>query len=141
MEEKEYLSEEEYQKNNAKVKRGSRTLLIIGGALIATGIITAAVGFISFGTGTHSSSAGSIGNLGLFALGGFLLVIGFPVAFIGGMGTLLGHRREIAAYTTQQVMPLAKEGIEKITPTVADSAGDIAKSVAKGIKEGLEDKE
>ena len=48
----------------------------------------------------------------------------------------ISHRREITAYTTQQVMPVAQEGIEKMTPTVADAAGSIAKSVSKGIQEG-----
>lgn len=49
----------------------------------------------------------------------------------------VGHQREITAYTTQQVMPVAKEGIKKMAPTIGDAAG----TIAKGIKEGLsEDK-
>ena len=52
---------------------------------------------------------------------------------------IVAHRREIAAYTTQQVMPIAQEGIEKITPTISNAAGSIAKSISKGIKEGKED--
>lgn len=47
------------------------------------------------------------------------------------------HRREIMAYTTQQVMPVAKEGIEDIAPTI----GNVGKELAKGIKEGLNDDE
>ena len=48
-------------------------------------------------------------------------------------------RREIMAYTVQQVMPVAKEGIDKISPTIAKATGNIAKEVTKGIKEGLKD--
>ena len=38
-------------------------------------------------------------------------------------------------------MPVAKEGIRKMTPTVAEAAGSIAKSVSKGIKEGTAEAE
>ena len=31
---------------------------------------------------------------------------------------------------------VAQEGIEKITPTVANAAGSIAQSISKGIQEG-----
>ena len=48
----------------------------------------------------------------------------------------IAHRREITAYTTQQVMPVAQEGIEKITPTVANAACSIAQSISKGVQEG-----
>ena len=37
------------------------------------------------------------------------------------------------AYTTQQVMPVAQEGIEKMAPTI----GSAAKEIAKGIKQGI----
>lgn len=33
-------------------------------------------------------------------------------------------------------MPVATEGIEKITPTVANAAGSIAESISKGIENG-----
>lgn len=42
-------------------------------------------------------------------------------------------RREITAFTAQQVMPVAQEGIEKMAPT----AGNAVKEIAKGIKEGI----
>ena len=34
-------------------------------------------------------------------------------------------------------MPLAKEGIEKMAPTVGSAAGEIAKGITSGIKSGL----
>ena len=61
-------------------------------------------------------------------------------------------RREIAAFSVQQVMPVAQEGIEKMAPTfgkvggelaknMAPVYGEIAKEISKGIKEGLKDEE
>ena len=45
------------------------------------------------------------------------------------------------AFTLQQTMPLAQEGVEKMTPTAAKSAGTIAKEVTKGIREGLKEED
>lgn len=48
-------------------------------------------------------------------------------------------RRHILAFTTQQTMPVAKEGIDEMAPTIGNAAGEIAKGITKGIKNGLED--
>ena len=48
-------------------------------------------------------------------------------------------RRHILAFTTQQTMPIAKESIDEMAPTIGNAAGEIAKGVTKGIKNGLED--
>lgn len=66
----------------------------------------------------------------LFVFG--IIIIG-DALFIAGIIFFIAHRREITAFTTQQVMPVAKEGIGEIAPTIGKAAGDIA----KGIKEGL----
>lgn len=50
---------------------------------------------------------------------------------------MITKRREIMAFTTQQVMPVAQEGIEKMAPTI----GTVAKEITKGIKQGLNDDE
>lgn len=85
-----------------------------------------------------------------------LIMIGFFVTVVSLMAKFMlfsvTHRREIAAYTAQQVMPLAQEGIEKMAPTVGKAGksiakemapvyGEMAKEVSKGIKEGLKDEE
>lgn len=68
-------------------------------------------------------------------------IIGFMLTFISLMAKymlfMITNRREILAYQTQQAMPIAKEGIEKIAP----SAGIAAEEITKGIKRGLKDKE
>ena len=84
----------------------------------------------------QNSANKAFGSFGLVALGGFMSTIGFSITIAGGIMLLLGHKREITAYTTQQVMPVAQEGIEKITPTVANAAGSIAQSISKEIQEG-----
>ena len=70
----------------------------------------------------------------LCVLGGFIVLAGLPISF---MAYIVSKRREIAAYSVQQVMPVAKEGIE----TVAPSVGVAAKEITKGIKDGLNDEE
>lgn len=67
-------------------------------------------------------------------IGAFVTFASFIVRF---MFFSITHRREIMAYSAQQMMPIAEEGVEKMAPTV----GRVAKEVAKGIKDGLnEDK-
>ncbi len=76
-------------------------------------------------------------------IGGILIAIGLglipPTLMISGMLFLIYKKREIAIFTTQQTMPIAKEGIEKMAPTIGDAAGSIAEGITKGIKKGKED--
>lgn len=145
MQNNEYLSEEKYQKNNAKVKTIGKVLLIVGILVFVLGVVLTIIGFVGFGksfdTGNEleivkNTADSSFGSFGLLALGGFISVFGFSLLGAGLIVMFISHRREITAYTTQQVMPVAQEGIEKMTPTVANAAGSIAKSVSKGIQEG-----
>lgn len=75
-------------------------------------------------------------------LGGILIVAGCGISL---SIYLIAKRRDIAAFTIQQTMPLAQEGIEKMAPTVGNAAGTIGKSIAKsiasGIKEGLKEED
>lgn len=54
---------------------------------------------------------------------------------ISGFIFLFSKQRSILAFSTQQAMPIAQEGIDKMAPTI----GNAAKEIAKGIKEGLKD--
>ncbi len=73
-----------------------------------------------------------------------LIAIGIFICFITCTFAILlftiAKGRQILAFKTQQVMPIAKEGIEEITPTIEHAAGEIAKSVSTGIKEGKSSK-
>lgn len=155
MEEKKYLNEENYQKTNAKVKRTGKILLIVGIILFILGIVLIALGFTGFGStisdGIQSTDLDNIDNnqmakgifssFGLFAGGGFITVLGFSAITTGGIILRVAHGREIAAYTTQQAMPVVKETASEVTPVVASAAGAIAKEVSKGIKEGMKEDE
>ena len=66
----------------------------------------------------------------------------FAGAFIFGIMIPLvtfsrAFAREMMAYSAQQVMPVAQEGIEKMAPSI----GKATKEITKGVKEGLKDKE
>lgn len=115
MDNKEYLNEEKYQKNKKKINTIGTILLIIG-------LIMLIVGFVmSFG----------FQKLGFF----IFAVIGLAFVGFGAQAKMLGNGREINAFFAQQQMPVAKEGIEKMAPSV----GNAAKEVTKSIKEGLKD--
>ena len=67
-----------------------------------------------------------------YMFGGFII---FFFCVIAGSIYSIAKGREITAFSAQQVMPVAQEGIEKMAPSV----GNVAKEIAKGIKEGLDD--
>ena len=144
---KEFLTEENYQKSNKKVKTIGNVIMIIGLVLLVGGFILIVSGFLGFGNqvtngiemGQDGINAGGIfSSFGGFALGGFMMVPGLFLTAVGFMVRfLIGNRREITAYTTQQVMPVAQEGIEKMAPTIGSAVGTIGKELAKGIKEGI----
>ena len=145
MQNEKYLSEERYQQNNKKVKIIGNILIIIGLVLLIGGFILTISGFLGFGNQvTNGMQMGQEGinpnrifsSFGGFAIGGFMMVPGLFLTGIGFMVRfLIGNRREITAYTAQQVMPVAKEGIEEIAPTIGNAVGEIAKGIKKGINE------
>lgn len=167
MQKTEYLSEERYQQSNAKVKKIGKILLIIGIITLVISFILLIVGFVGAGnsamdgfnsmsngiindfnsmgndginidvSGVQNTNSGIFGNIGLFAIGSFMLTIGFGLTIAGGIAMFVAHRREITAYTTQQVMPIAQEGIQKMAPTVGSAMGTIGRELAKGIREGI----
>ena len=67
-----------------------------------------------------------------YMIGGFIIFASFVVSF---MVFLFSKRREISAFSVQQSMPVAKEGLEEIAP----SLGEVGKEIAKGIKKGTKE--
>lgn len=200
MNKKEYLSEEEYQKNKKKITKIALIILIvgvlIGGSLIATGIIKS-INFVGSDSNGRTAEVIQVeidalndelallkaqkseefGNNGLsedyyrlqneisnknseisdleselwkiesgynatkdriskakyipfYMFGAFIILASCMFA---GSIYMFAKRREITAFTAQQVMPVAQEGIEKMAPSI----GKVAKEVSKGIKEGI----
>ena len=152
MEEKKYLNEEEYQQKAKKLKSIGKIVLVIGILMLVLGIVFLVLGFSGFGkTGIDAVSSsrlnsgqftkGIFSGFGLFALGGLLNTFGLFVTGIGVMILFMAHRREIVAFTTKQVMPVAKEGINEITPTIGNAMENFAEHISKGIKKGLKDED
>lgn len=90
----------------------------------------------------------SFDSIPFYMFGGFIIVASGMISFAIYM---FAKRREIMAFTAQQVMPVAQEGIEKMAPTIGKAGasiakemapmyGNIAKEISKGIKEGMQDK-
>lgn len=48
---------------------------------------------------------------------------------------MVAKGRNILAFQAQQVIPVAKEGIEEMAPTIGSAAGEIAKGIKKGLKD------
>lgn len=100
------------------------------------------------------------GSTTLIMFGVFAIIATF---MISGAIYMITKRREMMAFTTSQVMPIAKESLEEITPSVAEFGkefirevtptakeiakemapiySEIAKEVAKSVKEGLKEEE
>lgn len=121
-----YLNEENYQKINKNINKGGLALFIIGILMEITSIIVVVISIIGITNNANSSIFPLIICALLIAFGGVAVKLGMNLLFVG-------HKREIVAFQAQQVMPVAKEEIGEIAPTIGKSAGDIA----AGIREGL----
>ena len=147
MEENKYLNEEKYQATAKKIKKIGKTVLLV------IGIVCTIIGFVTFSTtGINTvtsftddvpdfSGLGSGVGLGfvLFLIGMFGDGIGSTLTMIGGVMLFIGYKREIQAFTTQQAMPVVKETVNDVTPTVSKAAGSVAKEISKGIMEAREE--
>lgn len=120
---KEFLNEENYQKANSKVKWGGRIAMLIGISMILIGAFVVKVPDM----GTDGwFEAESTRNFLIFP-GVFITLVGCMIRFV------VANQRNITAYQTQQMRPIAQEGIEKMSP----SMGVAAKEITKGIKDGF----
>lgn len=124
MENKEYLSEEK----NQAIKK----------VLITIGCISLVIGIALF-VSSFLVKVPDMRDEGWFEARGtvnMLRFLAFPFGLmIPSLTFFLAFGRNISAYLAQQQMPLAKEGIDKMAPTIGKAAGEIA----KGIKDGLKD--
>lgn len=80
------------------------------------------------------NSTGDFASSGSIMIGVFIC---FATCMISGFLFMFAKQRHIVAFQAQQVMPVAKEGIDEMAPTIGNAAGEIA----KGIKKGLNDDE
>lgn len=78
----------------------------------------------------------SFDSIFFYMIGGFIILVSVVIA---SNKFRFAKGREFVAFTTQQVMPIEQEKIEKMSPTVGKAAGTIGKEIAKGIKDGIND--
>ena len=69
----------------------------------------------------------------------FGIFIIFTGSMISGMIYFLTKRRQIMAYQTQQVMPIAQEGIEKMAPTLGKTTSTVAEINEETVEESEAD--
>ena len=124
---KEYLNEEQFEKNNKKVKTAGVIVMIIGLCLVCAGIFI----LVSASQMEVPLFEAKRAQNGRTSIGAFMLIPGIFITIVGCMVRfVVGNQRNIMAYQTQQVMPIAQEGIEKIAPSMGIA----------GIKKEREDK-
>lgn len=80
------------------------------------------------------NSVGEFASTGSIMLGVFICIATCMFAIPILIST---KGRELMAYSTQQVMPVAKETMDEVAPTI----GNTFKEITKGIKEGLKDED
>ena len=120
--EKEYLSEEKYNKTKKILKTVGFISLSIGVILFVMSLLIRVPEMGQDGWFELESKKNHLRFLSFI----FGLMLPMPMFFIA-------YGREIIAFQAQQTIPVAKEGIEKMAPT----AGVVVKEITKGIKEGL----
>lgn len=122
MNNKEYLTEEKYEKMNKTFKTLYLTLLIIGIILFIVGIILLVLNKDS--------------NIINIIVGLCLIIFGIGLSALSIRDFIRhAYTRDIISYYQQQQMPIAKESIEKMAPSV----GVAAKEISKGVKDGLKE--
>lgn len=133
---KEYLNEEEYQKDNKKVKIAGVIVILIGICLLCIGAY-----FLSSASKMEVPSMGapdwfekSTSQSEREFKGSTMVMFGIFITIVGCMIRFgVANQRKIMAYQAQQAMPIVKEGFEEMSPTL----GTAAKEIAKGVKEGM----
>ena len=121
-----YLNEEKY-------KRNERTIIILAVLLLIIGLSLG--GFLIYNWVAKLGTA-KVGKLnvepekknGELETKNLKYVLG--VEYIDGK-FMIAKRRSIYDFQVQQVMPVAKEGINEMAPIIGNAVGEIAKSVKK----------
>lgn len=80
------------------------------------------------------NSTGKFATIGSIMIGTFICIV---ACMFSGFIFTVAKGRHILAFQVQQAMPVAKEGISEMVPTIGNAAGEIA----KGIKKELSDDE
>jgi len=129
-EKKKFLSEENYQKNKAKIKTIYKVGFVISVPMLILAIVLLIIG-ISKQMSMDFDSAMS--GMGFFVGGGFLLTFGMAILGVSIKLATFAHARDIASFAATSTVPVVKEVVEDVTPT----AGKAIKTIVKSVKEGI----
>ena len=130
--ENKYLNEEQYQKANRKIKIVGTIVIVLGLALLGFGIYTLIMSnkivepsMTSSNWFSVSSSKMKMQSMGMFMVipSIFVIIVGCMIRFV------IPNQRQIMAYKLQQMIPLTKEGVEEMTPTMKKVASEITKGI------------
>ena len=72
-------------------------------------------------------------SIPFYMAGAFIIISTFMVS---GSVFMTSKRREILAFNVQQAMPIAEEGMGKMSDAMSKLSGDVAREISKGIEEG-----
>lgn len=78
------------------------------------------------------NSIGDFASTGSKMIGIFICIASCMISFAIFM---FAKRRQVLAFSAQQVMPVGKEVIDEMAPTVGNAVGEIAKGIKKGLKD------
>ena len=79
------------------------------------------------------NATGNFASTSQIMIGAFICIV---TLMISGFLLMFAKQRHIVAFQAQQMMPVAKEGIDEMAPTL----GKAAKEISKGVKDGFNDK-
>ena len=86
-------------------------------------------------TKEYCSAKNSTGNSASSSSIMFGTFICIAACMISGFIFITAKQRHIVAFHAQQIMPVTKEGIDEMTPTIGKVAGEIAKNIKKGLND------
>ena len=129
-----YLNEENYQKANMKIKIAGTIVILLGLALLGFGIYTLVMASKIVEPSMSDSNWFNVSSskMRMQSTGMFMVIPSIFVIMVGCMVRfIIPNQRKIMAYKLQQMMPLTKEGVEEMTPSM--------KKLAKELKDSLKD--
>ena len=130
--ENKYLNEEQYQKANRKIKIAGTIVIVLGLALLGFGIYTLIMSSKIVEPSMNSSNWFSVSSskMKMQSMGMFMVIPSIFVIIVGCMiRFVIPNQRQIMAYKLQQMIPLTKEGVEEMTPTMKKVASEITKGI------------
>lgn len=142
-EQKELVSEENYNKGKSLIKKVRIVLCSLGALLLVGGIVMLIVALTHKHTVVQDNPFGAFTtqqtNTGLIAGGATCIAFGFILLIYGLVTYFISHRREILAFGASTILPVADEVVDAAAPIADKASKAIGKglgNIVGGVKEG-----